>query len=135
MTVRMRFPDWPKRLADHVESMRDKPFAYGSNDCALFAAGAIEAITGDDLASDLRGRYTTALGAKRRINAAGGMRALASDLPEKPVGMAQRGDVVLAMSEGQETFGVVVGGGYWCAPGPDGLVFRPMDEAVAAFEV
>lgn len=130
-----RVPNWPEVLAEQVEAHRSKSFEYGENDCALFAASIVQALTGVDLSAGQRGHYSTALGAKRRINAAGGMRALAAGLTEKPVNLAQRGDVVLAMSDGQETFGVVVGGGYWCAPGPDGLVFRGMGEVITAFEV
>lgn len=130
-----RVPNWPAVLAEQVELHRSEPFEWGKNDCALFAATVVQALTGVDLSAGLRGRYTTARGAKRHINAAGGMRALAAGLQEKPVNLAQRGDVVLAMCEGRETFGVVVGGGHWCAPGPAGLVFRGMDEVLTVLEV
>jgi hypothetical protein len=33
------------------------PFAWGANDCALFAADGIQAITGVDIAADFRGKY------------------------------------------------------------------------------
>lgn len=108
------------------------PFKWASNDCALFAADAVNAITGDDPAAEYRG-YSDEREALRIIKEAGGLRALV-DLPEKPIGFAQRGDVVLALIEGRETLGVCIGGEY-AAPGVDGLVFRPMTEAVAVFEV
>jgi hypothetical protein len=34
------------------------PFAWGTNDCALFAADGVKAITGVDIAADFRGKYT-----------------------------------------------------------------------------
>jgi hypothetical protein len=39
-------------------SRAQAPFAWGTNDCALFAADGIQAITGVDIASDFRGKYT-----------------------------------------------------------------------------
>lgn len=130
----MRCRDWPEQLAAFIEARRTLPFAWGSNDCALFAADAINALTGVDHAATLRG-YKTERGAASRIKKAGGMRAFAAALTEKHPGLAQRGDVVLVINEGRETFGVVCDGGNWCAPGVSGLVFRPVSEAVAAFEV
>ena len=135
MVTRMtRNDDWPEALAGFIDARRNEPFAWGSNDCALFAADAIKEMTGVDLAENLRG-YTTAQGATRKINSAGGMRNFAAALTEKHHGLAQRGDVVLVEVEGRETFGVVVGNGKWCAPGVDGLVFRPMDEVRVVFGV
>lgn len=130
----MRRHDWPERLAEFIEARRFEPFAWGSNDCALFAADAVNLLTGADHAVNLRG-YKTERGAMGKIKRAGGLRAFAKALPEKPPGLAQRGDVVLAVVDGRETFGIVSGGGYWCGPGADGLVFRPLSDAVAAFEV
>lgn len=127
-----RFLDWPERLAEFLRSRRRAPFQWGVNDCALFAADAAHAITGADPAAEYRG-YSDEVEALRLIKAAGGMRALVA-LPEKPVAFAQRGDGVLALIDGRETFGVCVGAQY-AAPGAGRLVFRPMTEAVAAFEV
>lgn len=129
-----RRPDWPERFIAFVESRRHTPFAWGSNDCALFAADGIEAMTGVDLAKEWRG-YKSERGALSRIKKAGGMRAFASGLSEKHVGLVQRGDVVLALIEGRETFGLALGNGFYCAPGPEGLAFRPMSEAIAVFAV
>lgn len=131
-----RRASWPEDLAAFFEAHRELPFAWGSNDCALFAADAVLAMTGVDVAKDLRG-YTTELGAARLIAKVGGMKALALScgVKEKAAGFAQRGDVVLADMEGRETFGVVSGDGYWRAPGAEGAVARPMSEALAVFGV
>lgn len=131
-----RFPDWPERLNAYIEGRRERPFCWGSNDCALFAADAVEAITGETLGKAWR-KYKTAKGAAQIIKRAGGMRGLAekAGLVEKPVGLAQRGDVVLVAVEGRETFGIVAGNGHWCGPGEHRLVFRPLSEIAAAFAV
>jgi hypothetical protein len=81
------------------------PFQWGSNDCALFAANGIKAITGVDIADDFRGKYSneaeafalikTMTGGTTVADAAAycakkhGLKALANPL------FAQRGDLVV----------------------------------------
>ena len=130
----MRRADWPERLADFIEARRYEPFAWGMNDCALFAADAVNMMTDTDHAEALRG-YKTERGAASKIKKVGGLRGFAHAFTEKPPGLAQRGDLVLAVVEGRETFGICIGGGQWCGPGPDGIAFRPMSDSVAVFEV
>lgn len=130
----MRRADWPERLAAFVDARRRVAFRWGVNDCALFAADWVLEATGDDPAATWRG-YASEAEAQSIIDAAGGMRGLVS-LPERATtGLAQRGDVVLAEHEGRQLFGVVVGGGRYAAPGLRGIEFRPMSEALIAFEV
>jgi hypothetical protein len=61
----MRLAEWSHNLDDLIDSLRDKPFAWGENDCLNFANKAHLAMTGKLLASDWSGNYTTAFGAKR----------------------------------------------------------------------
>lgn len=61
----MRLAEWSHNLDDLIDSLRDKPFAWGENDCLNFANQAHLAITGKSLAGDWVGNYTTAFGAKR----------------------------------------------------------------------
>jgi hypothetical protein len=68
--VAERAPDWRARLADLVTARRHDPFAWGSRDCCLWAADAVEAMTGDDFAAPLRG-YSTRFGALRKLKRAG----------------------------------------------------------------
>ncbi|MEI8397262.1 MAG: hypothetical protein WCF85_21275, partial [Rhodospirillaceae bacterium] len=42
----MRHPDWPVRLDRFLAERRDRPFAWGSNDCCLFVLDWIELATG-----------------------------------------------------------------------------------------
>ncbi len=126
--------DWPERLIAFIESRRFTSFAWGSNDCALFSADAVLEMTGADFAADLRG-YKTQRGALSRIKKAGGMQAFASNLEQKKTGFAGRGDIVLVVLNGRDTFGVVSGSGHWCAPGAQGLLFRPMSEVTLAFGI
>lgn len=132
----MRREDWPERLAGFVDSRRNMDFAYGSNDCALFAADAIREMTGSDPLADLRGRWTTARGAARLLNKMGGLRAAATSLlgDEIAPAFAQRGDVVLLPNEGRECLGICTGL-VAAAPGATGIVWLPMSAAVAAWRV
>lgn len=130
----MRHADWPERLAAFVDVRRRAAFRWGVNDCALFAADWVLEATGDDPAATWRG-YASEAEAQSIIDMAGGMRGLVS-LPERATtGLAQRGDVVLAEHGGRQLFGVVVGGGWYAAPGLRGIEFRPMPEVLVAFEV
>lgn len=132
-----RLPDWPERLAAYIDARRRQPFAWGQQDCALFAADAVLAITGRDLARPWRGRYRSAAGAARILREQGGLHGMADDaLPRLPhVGQAQRGDLLLVDIDGVLSLGVVTGAGYWCGPGREGLVFRRLADAVAGWRV
>ncbi|WP_420239268.1 DUF6950 family protein [Telmatobacter bradus] len=61
---------WATRAYHNFLLERAKvPFAWGSNDCALFAADGILANTGVDIAADFRGKYTDEAGALAAIKA------------------------------------------------------------------
>lgn len=125
-------PDWPERLAAYIESRRFAPFEWGRNDCALFMADGVFEMTGTDGAAQWRG-YATEKQALKLIRKTGGLRGFLGELREVPPKLGQRGHVSLAELEGRETLGLIAGNGYWCAPGADGLIFRPQSEIVAAF--
>lgn len=94
-----RLPDWEDRLAAFLAERRDMPFAWGSNDCALFATACAAAITGEDRAASFRGRYDTREGAAlalREIGAGTLVKTMDALFVVKPVGMAGRGDLVMA---------------------------------------
>lgn len=54
----VRHTEWRSFLIQYVDDIRHRPFKFGELDCALFAAGAIHAMTHVDLSDGLRG-YTT----------------------------------------------------------------------------
>lgn len=49
--------DWRPRLAAYLGEVARRGFRPGRHDCALFVAGAVEAMTGEDLAARWRGQY------------------------------------------------------------------------------
>lgn len=94
-----RLPDWEQRLHDYVAALEGAPFQWGKLDCALFAAGAVLAQTGVDLAAAFRGRYRTAGGSVRALRrfGAGTLEAtIAAALPAIEPAFARRGDIVMA---------------------------------------
>ena len=66
-----RLPDWYDRLSAYLRETRALPFAPGRHDCALFFAGAVNAMTGVDPAKGLRGTYSTIPGGLKRLKRLG----------------------------------------------------------------
>lgn len=64
-----RRPDWRPRLTVYLAAASARPFAYGQHDCALFVAGAVNAMTGVDLADRYRGLYTSLKGGLKLLQA------------------------------------------------------------------
>jgi hypothetical protein len=105
----MRISTWEQALADYIAIKRHEPFEYGVNDCCLFAAGAVEAITGEDPMSEFRGKYDSLKGSLKVIKeiGAGTLEAtLDGKFPEVAIGNAQRGDLAFF----DDSIGVVMGG-------------------------
>lgn len=123
-----RYPDWPLRLAHSIEARRSRPFAWGTNDCAIFAADMIEAITGRDFAIAFRGRYKSKAGSVRMLRAHGwaDLADLADAHLKRCTDRPQRGDVVLYAGRYGAFLGV-----YWAGevygPGADGVSPWPAD--------
>lgn len=102
----MRCADWEAALSAYLAEHRNAALEWGVLDCGRFAAGAVEAMTGDNLLP--KGTYSTELGAAKVLRKAG-FDTLAeymdSVLPVTPLAMARRGDVV--MSDG--ALGICIG--------------------------
>lgn len=113
-----RLPNWEARLAAYLSPLRLRPFAWGSHDCCLFAAGAVEAMTGVDPMPEFRGRYSTAIGAARALKRYGAGTldtTLNTKFAPVPAALAHRGDII--MSDG--LLGIC-GGSFLYAVGSEG---------------
>lgn len=111
MTI-CRYHDWRSRLSAYLYEIAHKPFVWGEHDCALFAAGAVQAMTGQDFAANYRGRYKTFRGGLRHLRKAGfaDHAAFAVSLFEEvPPASAHVGDVAAVEIEGGIALGVVQG--------------------------
>jgi hypothetical protein len=131
----MRRHDWQMRLAAFAKERAAMPFEWGKNDCCLFAADAVLAMTGTDPAESLRG-YASALAAQRLVDEAGGLRELVSQFLGGPVSplMAAVGDVVLLENEGRDLLGICNGTNA-VGPGEKGMAVLGMESALAAWKV
>lgn len=158
-----RTPTWATcELHDFLMERAEEPFAWGKNDCCLFPADAILAMTGVDIAEDFRGKY-----GKSRASAMSAVRAVLGgakpgDAVAWPAGFrptvgsavawcaakygleelehplcAQRGDlVVLANADGEEMGGLVgLSGREIVTVGPDGLVTFSIERVKRAWRV
>lgn len=133
----MRKADWESALSDYLAGQGGAVFAWGACDCAMFAAGAVLAMTGTDPAAELRGRYKSATGAARVLKRYGAddLAAWVSARFEEvaPV-FAHRGDLVMA----DGSLGICAGPAAWFVGeenGDAGLVSRPMQDWERAWRV
>lgn len=97
-----RKPGWRLALYAALDERRGLPFAWGTNDGAIFAADMVKVMTGVDLAAPFRGRYRSEAGARRVMKAAGyaDLTSLVADrLAERRRGRATTGDVALIVVE------------------------------------
>jgi len=131
----MRVTNWPDVLAEQIEVARLKPFVWGSWDCCHFVTAVIIALTGEDHSTKFP-TYATEAEAYAIVAEYAGMQGLIEHAlgSPKPASFARRGDVVMV----DYTLGfqpAICLGASWAAPGPDGLVFQPMVDVLAAWSV
>lgn len=139
-----RLPDWQSRLSEYILVNARRPFQYGELDCGLFVAGAIHAMTGVDVAAELRG-YSSRREAFDRIAAACGSRSMAKiadhlaakfGILEISPAFAQRGDPVQLERGAKAKLGVVGMNGYEVLiPYRDGLLRVPKRLALRAWHI
>lgn len=124
----MRRNDWEQALAEYLAEHREAVFEWGQCDCAMFAAGAIEAMTGVDPADDVRGRYKSQAGAGRAIKRKGFADLgewVSSKFEEVAPVFAHRGDIVMVGG----SLGICAGAAAWFVGEEgqaSGLVSQPM---------
>lgn len=121
-----RLVDWHARLVAYLSDASRQPFEYGRHDCATFAAGAVAAMTGTDLAEAMRGRYRTLKGGLRMLRRDGfadHVEFAAANFEEVPVARACPGDIAAVPGPDGQALGIVQGGAiYVLTPGGLGLV-------------
>lgn len=140
-----RLPDWEQSLSDFVTQNYNRKFQFGQHDCILFACAAVEAMTGEDPAAEYRGRYSDAEGAALALRELGKgtlRKTVDATFKARPVGMARRGDLVMAGTSigvcmgraalfvGEERLAEAAG-----VPMREGLVSLPRAAFTAAWEV
>lgn len=125
----MRHFDWQIRFEAFIALSYKRPFEWGLNDCATFAADCVWALTGVDPAPvDLRG-HRTAKQALRALKRNGGLRGIATAAlgQPRPALTARVGDVVLCKA-GTRDMLAICNGREALAPSSAGLVSVPLGE-------
>lgn len=130
----MRYPDWPVRLNEYIIKAEKLEFKLGTHDCCTFAAGAIEAITGEDPMTELRDHYDDWAGSEDGLDEASYevlYKTLTKLLGKAIIGQkGQKGD--LAFYEG--SCGIVLGR-YAIFLGENGCVYVPISRVQRAFRI
>jgi hypothetical protein len=124
----MRRKDWLKRLNSFLTQTSKEPYHQTTHNCAHFALGAIEAVTGEIPASVLHRLGielpSSEIGVTRLLIERGGMRGIAETFfggEANPCrALAQRGDIAVCDGQDGEVLGVVENCGVICLT-PDGL--------------
>jgi hypothetical protein len=121
-----------------LRGRKDTPFAWGTHDCALFAADAIFAFTGVDIASEFRAKYNDQAGSVAIAKQVTGLAdptvadcaahcAAKHGLKEIPPLMAGRGDLVVLSDAGRVIAGIMhLSGRHVIAQGELGLKKIPV---------
>jgi hypothetical protein len=140
-----RKPNWDTDAFDKFLISRAlAPFTWGSNDCALFAADAIEAITGIDVAADFRGLYDNEAAAWKAIakvcngttveHAAVYCATKFGMIEWEFPRMAKRGDLVVLQNADRVIAGVVhLNGRHLISVGDEGLQRFPITQVKRAW--
>lgn len=131
----MRFPDWQTRLTEYLALVSRRQFTEGEHDCARFAAGAVEAMTGDNHGKAYP--HKTIKGALTALKEAGfdsHIDYAASLFRSVPVAMAQPGDLAVVVGDLGPALGVVQGSMIYVVT-KSGLGLVPLTSAQRTFEV
>lgn len=133
-----RLPCWQCCLSRFLAENSCRPFAYGSFDCGLFVADAIQAMTGTDVAARFRGTYSSF----KQVRKHGSVRQIAEQvaaefgMAEVPLLRAQRGDMALIQRPRDYSLGLVdLGGMHLAVAVKTGIVRIPLSAAWRAWRI
>ena len=130
----MKKPTWKQDLIDFVNSVASADLDYGTHDCALFVAGAVDVQTGSNFLAEWVGKYssrTEGLIQLRRLGFDDHIAIIASELPEIPVAFGQEGDIAAI----GDALGIVHGAGVYVLRQPSGIGTVPLTDATRMFRV
>lgn len=137
MIVVKRRKDWRAQLSAVIEDRRRVPFS-DKNNCGLFLADCVDAMTGVDFALPFRGKYETVAEGILLLRKAGHSDLcafLAAYLEEVHPSLARAGDVAAFPSEPTGWAGGIVNGERITVMTEKGLGTVSRDDAMRAFRV
>jgi hypothetical protein len=126
-----------RALNGYLAQASTMPFKYGTFDCALFAAGWVKCVSGQDLTLGVQ--YSCLREGREKLQAAGlegHVEAAAAQLHEIPASMARVGDVAaVPAGRGRFGLGIVTGERIAVLTRRNGIGFVPLSDAARAFRV
>lgn len=131
-----RKPNWEYELIRYIQRTKSVPFKVGVHDCVMFATDCIQAMTGEDLAEDIRGKYSTPIGAVKlckKLGYSDVSEAISGRLPETSV--PQPGDVAVFDDGEGYAPGILQSRQYAYVLTTSGYGLKPTTEAIKFFRV
>jgi len=134
----MRLPDWQTRLNAFLAGLGGQGFVYGQFDCALFVAGAVAAMTGEDHAQIFRGKYDNAKSGLKLLAGHGHTSPIdfvAMHFEETVPALAMPGDIVVVVEAGERALGILQGEWVYVVAQMGGVALAPRSRVLRAFKV
>lgn len=129
--------EWETELHNYLCSVSRQEFKPGAFDCALFVAGAVKAMTGENLVPDI-GAYKTIKAGIKKLKAAGYQDHIdiaAKYFEEIHPAFLQAGDIAVVDGETDNALGIVQGSAIYVLP-PGGCVgVVPLTDAKRGFRI
>jgi len=130
----VRFSNWPKLLDSYLAKCSSIPFAYGKQDCVLFAIGSAKAITGVNQDIGVEPWSNTKEAAQRLAEVDNDITVVMQWAEEIDPAYAGTGDIAMLEIDGRNSLGVFLGTRI-AGPGETGLVFISRARATKAWRV
>lgn len=133
----MRRDNWWS-LAIEAADRHRVPFRWGESDCVIFTADVVEAMTGHDPASAVRGKYRSARGAAKMMKKHGYediQAVMERHFSEIAPSLAGRGSVAIIMTDLGDFASAICAGEVILAKSPDGVEALPRTRMIRAFDV
>lgn len=133
----IRLADWDVQLTEYLRLCSWRAWCWGVHDCMMFCAGAVYVVTGEDLGTAYRGRYTTRRQATRLLLELGGHEEAVLDarFTATTPAWARRGDLAIVKTAQGLAAGVVIGERIALAARPRGLAYEPLSAARTVYRV
>lgn len=132
-----RLPNWYSRLFNLISEKENEQFKIGTNDCTIFAADVVNAVTGVDYAEKYRGKYKTFKAGNELLKADGfesNIDFIEKNFEEIPASFSRAGDIGLIKVK--RGFAVVaIMSGFAVAVSNNGLQRYKISEVSKVFKI
>ena len=104
-----RKDDWQQHLTEYIEAHRDTVFEWGKSDCCIFAAGAVEVMTGENPMKSFTVKYSDEKTGRSLMGRYGGLARILTDMFGHSHQRGQRGDVAYCDFPDGSAVGIHIG--------------------------